>query len=174
MNKYASVFIAIMVTASVGMSPLGVSANTTTHTTAKKVQVKAKTTPKKLCTPKKATAIPHKKANTADRKPQKPTPAKPAVKKLPKLLDLGSTSCIPCKMMAPILDELTKEYKGKLEVSFIDVWKNKEPAEKYNINSIPTQIFFDAQGKEVFRHVGYWPKDEIIKAFRNKGIKFGK
>lgn len=98
---------------------------------------------------------------------------KPA-KQLPKLLDLGATKCVPCKMMVPVLDELKKEYKGQLDVQFIDVWKNPDSAKKYKVQSIPTQIFFNAKGKEVYRHVGYFPKDDIIKAFNDHGVKLKK
>jgi len=98
-------------------------------------------------------------------------PDKPAAKQLPKLLDLGATKCIPCKMMVPVLDELSKEYKGQLDVQFIDVWKNPKEAENRKVKSIPTQIFFDAKGKEIFRHVCYFPKEDIVKAFRDHGIK---
>lgn len=97
---------------------------------------------------------------------------KPAVKQLPKLLDLGSTKCIPCKMMVPVLDELSKEYKGQLDVQFIDISKNPSAASKYKIQSIPTQILFDANGKEVYRHAGFFPKNDILKAFSDHGIKF--
>ena len=98
-------------------------------------------------------------------------PAKPAAKQLPKLLDLGATKCIPCKMMVPVLDELGKEYKGQLDVQFIDVWKDQSVAQKHKVQSIPTQIFFDTKGKEIFRHVGYWPKEDIVKAFQDHGVK---
>lgn len=101
-------------------------------------------------------------------------PAKTETKRLPKLLDLGATKCIPCKMMAPILEELAKEYKGQLDVQFIDVWKDPKAAEKYKISSIPTQIFYDAKGKEFFRHVGFFPKDDILKTFEKQGIKLKK
>lgn len=101
-------------------------------------------------------------------------PAKTETKQLPKLLDLGATKCIPCKMMAPILEELAREYKGQLKVEFIDVWKDSKAAEKYGIQSIPTQIFYDAKGKEFFRHVGYFPKEDILKTFEKQGIKLKK
>ncbi len=109
-------------------------------------------------------------ANSKDTK----KPAKPAAKQLPKLLDLGATKCVPCKMMAPILEELAKEYKGQLTVQFIDVWKDEKAAEKYKIQSIPTQIFYDAKGKEFFRHVGFFSKEDILKAFEKQGIKLKK
>jgi len=102
----------------------------------------------------------------------KSVPQKAVVKKLPKFLELGSVNCRPCQMMQPIVAELEKEYKGKLEVEFIDVWlpENENVAQKYKISSIPVQIFFDENGKEVYRHIGYFPKEDILKAFENNGI----
>ena len=93
--------------------------------------------------------------------------ATPAKQPLPKLLDLGANKCIPCKAMAPILEELKKEYAGKLEVEFIDVWKNPDAGKPYGIQMIPTQIFFDAGGKELFRHTGFFGKDDILATGRN-------
>ena len=90
---------------------------------------------------------------------------------LPKLLDLGATKCIPCKKMAPILEELKKEYAGKLEVEFIDVWKTPDEAKKYEIKLIPTQIFFDASGKELFRHEGFFGKEDILAKWQELGVK---
>lgn len=97
----------------------------------------------------------------------------PAAQALPKLLDLGATKCIPCKMMIPVLDELKKEYAGKLEVVFIDVWENKEAGEPYGYRSIPTQIFFDAGGKELFRHEGFFAKKDILAKWKELGIDLG-
>lgn len=90
--------------------------------------------------------------------------------KLPTLMDLGATKCIPCKMMAPILEELKVEYKGKLEVVFIDVWKNPDAAKERNINLIPTQIFLDAEGKELFRHEGFFAKKDILAKWKELGV----
>ena len=98
-------------------------------------------------------------------------PDAPPEKKLPKLLDLGANKCIPCKKMAPILDELKQEYAGKLEVEFIDVWKTPDVAEKYKINLIPTQIFYDATGKELFRHEGFFGKADILAKWKELGVK---
>lgn len=111
-------------------------------------------------------------AATPKTQPKKAPPK--AATKLPKLLDLGATKCIPCKMMAPILEELAKEYKGQLEVQFIDVWKDQKASEKHKIKSIPTQIFYDAKGKEFFRHVGFFSKEDILKTFEKQGIKLKK
>ena len=75
---------------------------------------------------------------------------------LPRLVDLGAKSCIPCKMMAPILEELKKEYAETFKTEFVDVWQNPEPGRQYGIRVIPTQIFFDAESRELFRHEGYF------------------
>jgi len=99
-----------------------------------------------------------------------PGPAE-AGKKLPLLLDLGSRKCIPCKMMEPVLEELEKDYEGKLSVKFIDVWKkeNAEAARKYGIRVIPTQIFFDARGKELWRHEGFLSRENILAKWKELG-----
>jgi thioredoxin 1 len=89
---------------------------------------------------------------------------------LPRLLDLGSTICIPCKMMAPILEELKKEYAGRLQVEFIDVMTNPDAAGPYKISLIPTQIFFDASGKERFRHEGFIAKGDILAKWKELGV----
>ena len=92
---------------------------------------------------------------------------------LPRLLDLGADKCIPCKMMAPILEELKTTYKGKLTVDFIDVWKNPYEANKYKISIIPTQIFYDASGKELFRHEGFFAKEDILAKWKEFGVDLG-
>jgi thioredoxin 1 len=89
---------------------------------------------------------------------------------LPRLLDLGATKCIPCKMMAPILEELKEQYAGSLEVDFVDVWENPAAAAEYGIESIPTQIFFDASGKELFRHMGFISKEDILAKWKELGV----
>jgi thioredoxin 1 len=102
------------------------------------------------------------------------TPAASSVetKKLPRLVDMGADKCIPCKMMAPILKELAAEYKGKLQVVFLDVWKNPQEGPKYKIRVIPTQIFFDADGKELFRHEGFFSKEDILAKWKKFGFDF--
>lgn len=98
----------------------------------------------------------------------------PEPKKLPTLLELGADKCIPCKMMKPILDELTKEYAGKLQVEFYDVWKDPAPSQKYGVRIIPTQIFFDADGKELFRHEGFYSKEDILGKWKELGVNLEK
>lgn len=93
--------------------------------------------------------------------------------KIPRLLDLGATKCVPCKMMAPILEGLKKEYAGKMHVEFIDVWENEAAGEKYGVEMIPTQIFFDAEGKELFRHTGFLGKEDILAKWKELGVNFG-
>ena len=90
---------------------------------------------------------------------------------LPRMVDLGAGKCVPCKMMAPILEELKKEYEGRLNVVFIDVWEKPEEATKYKINMIPTQIFYDASGKELFRHEGFFAKEDILGKWKELGIE---
>jgi len=92
--------------------------------------------------------------------------------KRPKLIDLGADKCIPCKMMAPILEEMKKDYAGKLDVVFIDVWKNADAGMHYGINLIPTQIFIDAAGKELFRHEGFFAKEDILAKWKELGVNF--
>jgi thioredoxin 1 len=101
----------------------------------------------------------------------KPTGTNATVKAaLPRLVDLGADKCVPCKMMAPVLKELKKEYAGRMEVEFIDVWKIPDAGKAYNINLIPTQIFFDASGKELFRHEGFFSKKDILAKWKELGV----
>jgi thioredoxin 1 len=96
--------------------------------------------------------------------------AKPG-EKLPRLVDLGRGTCIPCKQMAPILKELTDEYKGRAAVEVIDLRERPEAAQEYRIKLIPTQVFFDSNGKESWRHEGFLAKDAIVAKFREMGVK---
>ncbi len=90
---------------------------------------------------------------------------------LPRLVDLGADKCVPCKMMAPILEELRTEYTGKFAVEFIDVWKNSAAGEPYGIKMIPTQVFFAADGTELFRHEGFYAKEDILAKWRELGVE---
>jgi thioredoxin 1 len=75
-------------------------------------------------------------------------------------------------MMAPVLKQLKKEYDGRLEVQFIDVWKEPDAGKAYKISLIPTQIFFDAAGKELFRHEGFISKEDILAKWKELGVTF--
>jgi len=90
---------------------------------------------------------------------------------LPRRLDLGADKCVPCKMMAPILEELKETYAGVLTVEFIDVWKDPAAAQPYGIRVIPTQIFFAADGTELFRHEGFFSREDILAKWRELGVE---
>ncbi|HPX61806.1 MAG TPA: thioredoxin family protein [Deltaproteobacteria bacterium] len=89
----------------------------------------------------------------------------------PSVVDFGARSCIPCKRMAPILEELSRELKGKANVVFVDVWKDGSFAHKYRIQMIPTQLFFDANGREVKRHMGFMDKAALVKELKSAGMQ---
>ena len=86
------------------------------------------------------------------------------------MIDLGAEECTPCKMMVPILEELKKEYDGKADIIFIDVWKDPGQAKKFGVRAIPTQIFFDADGREFYRHTGFMDKKRIVDIFSKMGV----
>ncbi len=86
------------------------------------------------------------------------------------MIDLGAKKCIPCKMMAPILVKLEKVYNGKANIIFIDVWENQQPAKRFKIRAIPTQIFFNAKGEEVYRHVGFLDEKSIVEQMTKMGV----
>jgi len=90
---------------------------------------------------------------------------------LPKLLDFGAGTCIPCKKMAPILKDLSEEYKGRVDIKIIEVYQEREMTQANRIRLIPTQIFFDSKNKEVFRHEGFMDKEAIKKVFDKMGVK---
>ena len=87
------------------------------------------------------------------------------------LVDFGSTGCVPCEMMEPILETLRKKYKDKVNVLFIHVGEEPILASRYGVQSIPIQIFFDKSGKEYFRHVGFFPQDQIEAKISEMGGK---
>ena len=89
---------------------------------------------------------------------------------LPMLVDLGKGTCIPCKKMKPILDELTKEYEGRAIVKVIDLRYEPRAARQYGVRLIPTQIFYDAEGNEVYRHQGFMDKKSIEMKFAEMGV----
>ncbi len=117
---------------------------------------------------KQPPAVPAPEVSSAPAEVQKA--AVTASPSLPRLVDLGAGKCIPCKMMAPIIEDLKKTYEGKLDVVFIDVWEHQEEADKYNVKIIPVQIFFDAAGKELFRHEGFFSKEDILAKWKELGV----
>ncbi|MDZ4182858.1 MAG: thioredoxin family protein [Candidatus Cloacimonadaceae bacterium] len=103
-------------------------------------------------TPEIVTPAPEKKAE--------PAPEKKEGYKVT-FLEIGAESCIPCRMMQPVMKEIAAEYPGVVKVVFHDLYKEREIGPKYNIRVMPTQVFLDASGREFFRHEGFYPKDEI-------------
>jgi len=89
----------------------------------------------------------------------------------PTVIDLGARTCIPCKKMAPILEGLSKEFQGKANVLFIDVREDSAAGDRFKVRMIPTQIFFNAQGKEVNRHIGFMDKADLVKELKTAGVK---
>jgi thioredoxin 1 len=87
------------------------------------------------------------------------------------MVDLGAKKCVPCKMMAPILEELKEEYTDRAAIIFIDVWVDPDAGRKFGLRAIPTQIFFDAEGKEVGRHEGFLDKASIVAELQKLGVE---
>jgi thioredoxin 1 len=105
-------------------------------------------------------------------KPAKATVSKAAVAaEIPRLLELGSSRCMSCIEMAKVLDALRASQGVRLKVDFIDVFEQPEAGDRYKISLIPTQIFYDTAGKEIFRHTGYFAHDDILAKFRELGVK---
>lgn len=88
-------------------------------------------------------------------------------------IELGSVRCIPCKMMQPIMKQIEKEYGDQVKVVFYDVWtpEGRPYADVYNIKVIPTQVFLDKNENEYYRHEGFFPKNDLIKVLKQKGVK---
>jgi thioredoxin 1 len=88
-------------------------------------------------------------------------------------IELGSVNCVPCKAMRPVMTDIETSYKDKAKVLFYDVWtKEGEPyGRKYGIRVIPTQVFLDKDGKEFYRHEGFFLASDIKKMLAEHGIK---
>lgn len=95
-----------------------------------------------------------------------------SAEQLPRLVDIGADKCIPCIKMAPILDQLGEDFAGRMEVIFVDAWKSREKAASFGVQMIPTQIFYAADGKELFRHSGFYSREEILGKWRELGYEF--
>lgn len=113
-------------------------------------------------------ALPQSKAT----KPES-TGATQPMKPLVTFVELGSVKCIPCRQMQPVMKAIEEKYKEQVKVVFYDVWKAEqyEYAEKFGIKVIPTQVFLDKDGKEFFRHEGFYPEAEIDKLLQKRGLK---
>jgi thioredoxin 1 len=87
------------------------------------------------------------------------------------MIDLGAKKCVPCKMMMPVMEKIEKAYQGKALIHFYDVWEDREPATRFGIRGIPTQIFFDKDAKELYRHVGFMSEEDIVSQLTKMGVK---
>jgi thioredoxin 1 len=111
-----------------------------------------------------------KKSNTENTNQTSGVSTKDSTKFKIEFVELGSVNCIPCKKMQPIMKSIETKYKGLVKVTFHDVWKDDAPAKKYGIDLIPTQVFLDANGKELMRHQGFFAEEEIDKFFQSQGV----
>ena len=107
---------------------------------------------------------------SAARRAEEPRTAVVAATALPKLWDFGSKTCPPCLVMNRFLTPMAADYKDKVEVRSIDADQDERLAEQFGISSVPTQVFLDAQGKELRRHVGFYPRDSIEVSFKELGF----
>ncbi|MEF3694182.1 MAG: thioredoxin family protein [Candidatus Cloacimonadota bacterium] len=82
-------------------------------------------------------------------------------------LELGAESCVPCRMMKPIMRDIAAEYPGVVEVIFHDLYRDREIGQRWNVRVMPTQIFLDSEGREFFRHEGFYPKEELKEMLDN-------
>ena len=88
-------------------------------------------------------------------------------------IELGSIKCIPCQKMQIVMDSIEKQYDKQVKIIFYDVWtkEGKPFGDQYKIHLIPTQVFLDEDGKEYFRHEGYFPFDDVKKILKQKGVQ---
>lgn len=131
------------------------------------------TKPVDTTTENKSIQIPEKVVPPVENKSMVQKPKKKAEELKVTFIELGSVKCIPCKMMQPVMKEIEEEYKDQVKVLFYDVWteQGRPYAEKYRIRVIPTQVFLDKDGNEYFRHEGFFPKEELVKVLKMKGVE---
>ena len=86
------------------------------------------------------------------------------------MLELGSVGCIPCEQMKPVMQKLRDAYQGKLDVIFIDVRQDHKTGRRFGVHMIPTQVFLDKSGKEIYRHIGFYSYEEIEPVLKKNGL----
>ena len=108
------------------------------------------------------------KTQTHDENKSKESTAKAKIT----FIELGSVNCIPCKMMQPVMKSVAKKYGDQIQVIFYDVWtpEQRHYAQDYGIRVIPTQVFLNGKGKEIFRHEGFFPEEELDKLLQKNGL----
>jgi thioredoxin 1 len=87
-------------------------------------------------------------------------------------VELGSVNCIPCRQMQPVMQAVEKKYGTQLKVVFYDIWKPEQRhyAEKFGVRIIPTQVFLDSSGKELYRHEGFLSEGQIDVLLKRHGL----
>jgi len=121
------------------------------------------------CAPKPASGPATQSQAKTEAKPPAQVQAQ-AQTNLPKLWDFWATWCPPCKELKPTIEALEKDYEGRIEIRSIDVDRNKDLAQKFDVQAIPTLVFLDAKGNELSRIVGLTPKDTIVGRFKTHGF----
>lgn len=116
----------------------------------------------------------HRRAETADAQNAVPDRTAPASVPLPRLVDLGANHCVPCRMMAPILEEPAVTFLGRLIVEVIDLTRDTEAGARYRVSVIPTRLFFAPEGRELYRHEGFMPGEDILARWREPGFDLEK
>jgi len=115
-------------------------------------------------------AVPVEQAGDAEGSQEASLGADAPFRGIPRFLDLGAGNCIPCKKMMPVMDELRREYPDTLEVVYVDIRHDRSASKRFGLRLIPTQIFFDGQGKELFRHMGFIAKEGILAKWKELGF----
>ena len=115
---------------------------------------------------KPAPAPPEPAMPEAEQKPSSPEDPD----NLPRLVDFGADNCVPCRQMMPILGEIAKDYKGSLIVEVVNVYEDTQRASEHNVRMIPTQIFFDSAGEELYRHIGFMSREDILAKWAELGV----
>ncbi|HMA96049.1 MAG TPA: thioredoxin family protein [Polyangiaceae bacterium] len=100
------------------------------------------------------------------------TGAPVTAKALPRFVDLGTTTCAPCKAMLGVMAELEQKYPGAMTIEFVNVQEQPLAAQRYGIQTIPTQIFYAPDGRELYRHIGVFRTEAIIAKWAELGFQF--
>ncbi len=104
-------------------------------------------------------------ALAAEEAPEAPVPGMVTV------TSFGAKSCVPCRLMVPIREELQREYAGRAAIVFIDLHRHYTLIDQYAIQVIPTLIFYDQNGNEAKRHIGFMDKKSIEAEMAKLGVE---
>ncbi len=85
-------------------------------------------------------------------------------------IELGSITCVPCKQMEKVLEATEEKYGDQIEVIFYDIMKDRSKSKEYNVRIMPTQVFLNSDGKEIHRHIGYYPQKQLDEFLQKQGL----